>query len=59
MNGTPEEVFKNKEELRKANLDITEPMKFLELVEKGGSTGKNILRKEEIKELLWELTFQK
>ena len=46
-------------ELRKANLDITEPMKFLELVEKGGSTGKNILRKEEIKELLWELTFRK
>lgn len=59
LNGTPEEVFKNKEELRKANLDITEPMKFLELVEKGGITGKNILRKEEIKELLWELTFRK
>ena len=54
LNGTPEEVFKHKDELLKANLDITEPMKFLELVEKG-----NIKRKEEIKDLLWELTFKK
>jgi len=54
LNGTPQEVFKNKEELLKANLDITEPMKFLELVEKG-----NIKNKDKIKDLLWELTFQK
>lgn len=54
LNDTPANVFKEKEILKKANLDITIPMKLLELIETG-----NINEKENLKEILWELTFQK
>ena len=54
LNGTPEEVFKHFDILKSSNLDILESMKLLELIEES-----NINRKEEIKEALWELSYQK
>ena len=54
LNDTPEEVFKQGEVLKMSNLDILESMKLLEKVEQS-----NINRKEEIKEALWELSYQK
>lgn len=54
LNGTPREVFKEKETLKEANLDIPEAMKLLELVEES-----NLNNKEELRRILWELTFQK
>ena len=54
LNDTPEEVFKQVEVLKMSNLDILESMKLLEKVEQS-----NINRKEEIKEALWELSYQK
>ena len=54
LNGTPFEVFKEKEKLKEANLDITDSMKLLELIEKS-----NIKDKEKLRSILWELTFQK
>lgn len=52
--GTPREVFKEKEILKEASLDITESMKLLELIDKS-----NIKNKDEVCNILWELTFQK
>ena len=54
LNGKPEDVFKHFEILKSSNLDILESMKLLELIEES-----NINRKEEIKEALWELSYQK
>lgn len=54
LNDTPEEVFKHVDILKLSNLDILESMKLIEIVEKS-----NINRKEEIKEALWELSYQK
>ena len=54
LNGTPFEVFKEKEKLKEANLDITDSMKLLEIIEKS-----NIKDKEKLRSILWELTFQK
>lgn len=54
LNGTPREVFKEKEALKEANLDIPEAMKLLELVEES-----NLNNKDELRRILWELTFQK
>ena len=54
LNGSPREVFKEKEILKKAHLDITPSMKLLELVEK--SSMKN---KKEVEDVLWQLTFHK
>lgn len=55
LNGTPEEVFKEKEILKEARLDILESMKLIELVEENNK----IKNKKEIEEILWELTFRK
>ena len=54
LNDTPEEVFKHVDVLKLSNLDILESMKLIEIIEKS-----NINRKEEIKEALWELSYQK
>ena len=54
LNDTPEEVFKNVDILKESNLDILESMKLLEKIEES-----SINRKEEIKEALWELSYQK
>ncbi len=40
--------------LKEANLDITDSMKLLELIEKS-----KIKDKEKLRSILWELTFQK
>lgn len=55
LDGKPEEVFKEKEILKQAKLDILESMKLIELIE----DAKDIKYKKEIEEILWELTFQK
>ena len=54
LNGTPEEVFKHPDILKLSNLDILESMKLIEKIEQS-----NINRKEELKEALWELSYQK
>lgn len=54
LNGKPEEVFKEKEILKEANLDITDSMKLIELLKNS-----NIKNKEKVEAALWELTFQK
>ncbi len=54
LNGTPAEVFKHSDILKLSNLDILDSMKLIELIEQS-----NINRKEEVKEALWELSYQK
>ena len=54
LTGTPKEVFKEKEILKNSKLDILESMKLLELIEKS-----NLKNKQQIEDLLWELTYQK
>lgn len=54
LEGSPQEVFKEKEILKNAKLDILESMKLLELVEKS-----NIKEKRKIEDVLWELSYQK
>ena len=54
LNDKPEEVFKHVDILKLSNLDILESMKLIELIEDS-----NIRGKEEIKEALWELSYQK
>lgn len=54
LDGKPEEVFKEKEVLKDAHLDITPSMKILELLEKS-----KIKNKKEVEEVLWQLTFRK
>ena len=54
LDGKPEDVFKEKEILKEANLDITDSMKLIELIKET-----NIDKKNEVEEILWELTFQK
>ena len=54
LDGTPKEVFKEKEILKSANLDITDAMKLHEMIKES-----NIKNKEKVEEVLWELTFQK
>ena len=49
-----EELFKHVDTLKLSNLDILDSMKLIEIVDKS-----NINRKEEIKEALWELSYQK
>lgn len=53
LDGKPSEVFKETEILKECNLDITESMKLLELVKKS-----DIKNKQEVEDLLWELTFK-
>ena len=53
LNGIPEEVFKEKEILKNANLDILDTMKMIELLED------DLPNKEKVEEILWQLTYQK
>lgn len=55
LDGSPEAVFKEKNILRDSNLDILETMKISEFIEEDTK----IKRKEELEELLWELTFKR
>lgn len=57
LNGTPKEVFKEKEILKKSNLDILKSMKLIEMFEKTTLLTKHQI--EEIEGLLWDLTYQK
>lgn len=52
LNGKPEEVFKEKEILKEAKLDILNSMKIMEGLN-------NIPNKEKVEEILWQLTYQK
>ena len=52
LNGKPEEVFKEKEILKVAKLDILNSMKIMEGLN-------NIPNKEKVEEILWQLTYQK
>lgn len=52
--GTPEEVFKQKDLLKKCKLDILESMKLIEMIEHS-----KLNNRERIEETLWELTYQK
>lgn len=54
LNDKPEEVFKHVDILKASNLDILESMKLIEMFDTS-----NIKRKEELKETLWELSYQK
>ena len=54
LNGKPEEVFKHVDLLKNSNLDILDSMKLIELIDKSC-----INRKEELKQVLWELSYQK
>ena len=54
LNDKPEEVFKHVDLLKLSNLDILDSMKLIEMLNKS-----NINRKEELKEALWELSYQK
>lgn len=54
LEGKPEEVFTHFDELKNSKLDILDSMKLLEMVEASA-----INRKEEVKNALWELTYQK
>lgn len=55
LDDAPERVFHEKELLRQCQLDIVESMKLLQLVE----ADDQLTRKQEIEELLWQLTFRK
>ena len=54
LSGTPEEVFKEKEILKASNLDILNTMKIIELIDNN-----QVNKSDEIKEILWELTYKK
>lgn len=54
LNGSYIDVFKNVEILKESNLDILDSMKLIEMINES-----NIERKEEIKQALWELSYQK
>lgn len=54
LNGSPKEVFREKEILKNSGLDIPDSMKLMERIE--NSQMKN---KKEIEEFLWEFTFRK
>lgn len=54
LNDKPEEVFKHVDLLKLSNLDILDSMKLIEMLDKS-----DINRKEELKEALWELSYQK
>ena len=54
LDGKPADVFKEKEILKEANLDITDSMKLIELIKES-----NMKNKEKVEDALWELTFQK
>ena len=56
LDGKPEEVFKEKDLLKQANLDITNSMKISELIDSSSLSDE---KKKIVEAALWELTFQK
>ena len=56
LDGTPKEVFKEKEILKSANLDITNSMKISEIIKQSSLDDES---KKKVEDALWELTFQK
>ena len=56
LDGKPEDVFKESETLRNANLDITNSMKIIDEISK---TNLSDDKKKIVEDALWELTFQK
>lgn len=54
LTGTPEEVFKEKDILKASNLDTLNTMKIIEMLDNDSFKKVN-----EVKELLWELTYKK
>ncbi|MDD3170730.1 MAG: energy-coupling factor transporter ATPase [Bacilli bacterium] len=55
LNDTPENVFKEKEILLEANLDILCSMKLIKRIKEDNK----LKNREEIEDLLWQLTFKK
>jgi energy-coupling factor transport system ATP-binding protein len=53
LSGTKEEVFKEKEILKSASLDILDELKLIELIENNG-----LKNQKEFEEFLWQLTYQ-
>jgi len=56
LNDTPENVFKNIEVLKEAKLDILNSMKLIDRIEQSNI---NDIKKKELEEALWELSYQK
>ena len=56
LDGEPEKVFREKEILKQANLDITNSMKISELIDSSSLSSE---KKKKVEDALWELTFQK
>lgn len=54
LTGTPHEVFREKEILKASNLDTLNTMKIIDLLNEN-----NIKNSEKVKELLWQLTYDK
>ncbi|HHU21412.1 MAG TPA: energy-coupling factor transporter ATPase [Acholeplasma sp.] len=54
LDDIPKRAFRNEEILKEANLDILESMKLIDLVKED----QTLSNKEEIEEILWELTFK-
>lgn len=55
MEGTPREIFSQKEKLQKYELDVPVPMRIAELLKEGGMPLKEIFTKEELGEELCRL----
>ena len=56
LDGKPEEVFKEKDILKSANLDVTNSMKLIEKIDESNLDSD---KKKIVEDALWELTFQK
>ena len=56
LDDKPEEIFKQKDVLKDANLDITNSMKISELISESSLDDD---KKKKVEDALWELTFQK
>ena len=54
LTGTIEEVFREKDIIKNAKLDIFDNLKLIELIEENG-----LKNKKEVVDLLWQLTYQK
>ena len=54
LTGTIQEVFKEKDIIKNAKLDIFDNLKLIELIEENG-----LKNKKEVVDLLWQLTYQK
>ncbi len=53
--GTPNEIFKEKQVLKDASLDILDQLKLIDLIDKN----RNIKYEKEIKDILWQSIYQK